>query len=162
MMGDIAWTRWSTLQSVPIVFQNAGIPANVLQLDYKDTLRYAVGFEWYATKNFTLRLGFAYDETPIRSADFRTSRIPDNNKYFLSAGLHWSPFRFMDIDAGYGHAFVPDPLVNFTDNQGHNLRGKFDGAIDIVSVAVTFRWGCATAPQSISQPTGKEIVGYRK
>jgi long-chain fatty acid transport protein len=163
MLGDIAWTRWSALQSVPIVFQNPATPADVLQLNYQDALRYAVGFEWYAAKNFTLRLGFAYDETPIRSADFRTPRIPDSNRYFLSAGFRWSPFRFMDIDVGYAHLFVLDPLENFTDKQGHNLRGKFDAAIDIVSAAVTFRWGGPReAPQSISQPAGKEVVGYRK
>ena len=163
MMGDIAWTRWSTLQSVPILFQNAGTPVETLQLNYQDTVRYAVGFEWYATKNLTLRLGFAYDETPIPSADFRTPRIPDNNKYFLSAGLRWSPFRFMDIDVGYAHLFVPDPLVNVTDSQGHNLRGQFDAAIDIVGASVTLRWGGPKeAPQPMSEPAGKETVGYRK
>ena len=163
MMGDIAWTRWSTLQSVPIVFQNASTPADTLHLNYQDALRYAVGFEWYATKNFTLRLGFAYDETPIPSADFRTPRIPDNNKYFLSAGFRWSPFHFMDIDVGYAHLFVPDPQVNVTDGQGHNVRGQFDTAINIVGAAVTLRWGGPQeAPQPMSQPTGKEAIGYRK
>jgi long-chain fatty acid transport protein len=141
MMGDIAWTRWNTLQNIPIVFQNSATPADVLQLNYQDTRRYAVGLEWNAKKNLTLRLGFAYDETPIPTADFRTPRIPDSNKYFLSAGLRWSPFRFMDIDVGYAHLFVLDPLVNVSDNQGHNLRGKFDVAIDIVGAAVTVRWG---------------------
>jgi long-chain fatty acid transport protein len=163
IMGDIAWTRWSRLQSVPIVFQNAATPSNVLQLDYKDAVRYAIGFEWYATKNFTLRLGFAYDETPIQSANFRTPRIPDNNRYFLSAGLRWSPTRFMDIDVGYAHLFVQDPTVDFTDSQGHELRGKFDAAVDIVSAAVTFRWGGPKeTAQQLPQPPGKEVTGYRK
>ncbi|MBV9105963.1 MAG: outer membrane protein transport protein [Verrucomicrobia bacterium] len=163
IMGDIAWTRWSTLQSVPIVFQNAATPTTVLQLDYKDALRYAVGFEWYATKNLTLRVGFAYDETPIRSASFRTPRIPDNNRYFVSIGLRWSPTHFMDIDVGYAHLFVQDSTVDFTDTQGHELRGKFDSAVDIVSAAVTFRWGGpkAAAPAAPQLP-GKEPVGYSK
>ena len=159
IMGDIAWTRWSRLQSIPIVFQNAATPSNVLQLDYQDTLRYAIGFEWYATKNLTLRLGFAYDETPIRSANFRTPRIPDSNRYFLSAGLRWSPTHFMDIDVGYAHLFVQNPTVDFTDSQGHELRGSFDSAVDIVSAAVTFRWG---GPREAPQPAGKEPVGYSK
>jgi long-chain fatty acid transport protein len=161
IMGDIAWQRWSDLQSVPIVFQNPGTPANVLPLNYQDSLRYAVGFEWYAAKNLTLRLGLAYDETPIRSANFRTPRIPDANRYFLGAGLRWSPLSFMDIDIGYGHVFVVDPIVNVTDPQGHNLRGTFDAAINIVSAAVNFRWGGPkeTPPPA---PSGKEPVGYRK
>ena len=152
LMGDIAWTRWSRLQSVPIVFENAGTPQNVLRLEYRDAERYAIGFEWYARKDLTLRLGFAYDETPIRSADFRTPRIPDANRYFVTAGLKWSPLRLMDIDIGYGHLFVQDPIVNITDSQGHNLRGRFDAAVDVVSAAVTFRWG---GPRETPQPRQK-------
>jgi hypothetical protein len=69
----------------------------------------------------------------------------------------------MDIDVGYAHLFFLDPLVNVSDNQGHNLRGKFDVAVDIVGAAVTVRWGAQQeeAP-SRSQPTGKQVVGYRQ
>jgi long-chain fatty acid transport protein len=163
LMGDINWTRWNRLQSVVINFQNAATPSNVLELNYQDSLRYAIGLEWYATKSLTLRLGFAYDETPIRNANFRTPRIPDSNRYFLSAGLRWSPTRFMDIDIGYAHLFVLDPIVDFTDSQGHELRGRFDASVDIVGAAVTFRWGGARETvQPGPQPPGKEAVGYRK
>jgi long-chain fatty acid transport protein len=163
LMGDIAWTRWSRLQSVPITFQNANTPPVILDLEYSDALRYAIGFEWYATKSLTFRLGFAYDETPIRSAETRTPRIPDSNRYFLSTGLRWSPIRFLDIDIGYAHLFVQDPLVNITDSQGHNLRGKFDASVDIVGAALTFRWGGPREMVPSAPPTqGKEVVSYRK
>jgi long-chain fatty acid transport protein len=163
VMGDITWTRWDRLQSVPIVFQNAATPSTVLQLNYQDTLRYAVGFEWYTTKYLTLRLGFAYDETPIQGASFRTPRIPDNNRYFLTAGLRWSPTRFMDIDVGYGHLFVQDPTVDFTDSQGHELRGKFDASVDIVSAAVTFRWGGSReTTQPVPESPGKQALSEQK
>jgi long-chain fatty acid transport protein len=108
VMGDIAWTQWSRLQSVPIVFQNPATPPNALKTNYEDTIRYSIGFEWYARKDLTLRLGFAYDETPIKSAEFRSPRIPDNNRYFLAAGVRWSPTHFMDLDVGYAHLFVQD------------------------------------------------------
>ncbi len=163
LMGDISWTRWSRLQSVPITFQNSATPSNVLDLNYKDALRYAIGMEWYATKNLTLRLGFAYDQTPIQGADFRTPRIPDNNRYFVSAGLRWSVTRFMDFDIGYAHLFVQDPTVDFTDGEGHELTGTFDAAVDIVSASVTFRWGGPReSPQLSPEPPGKEAVGYTK
>ena len=160
LMGDIAWQRWSRLQSVPITFHNPSTPTAALNLQYEDTLRYAVGFEWYATKDLTFRLGFAFDETPIRSADTQTPRIPDSNKYLLSTGLRWSPTRFFDIDLGYGHVFIQDPIVNFTEN-GHNLRGRFDASANVVAAGVTFRWG---GPREIvpSEPQGKEVASYRK
>jgi long-chain fatty acid transport protein len=65
-----------------------------------------------------LRAGFAYDETPIRSAEFRTPRIPDNDRYFLSAGLKWSVTNFMDLDVAYAHLFVDQPNVDLLDGQG--------------------------------------------
>ena len=40
IMGDISWTHWSRLQTVPIVFQNPGTPASVLEINYDDAFRY--------------------------------------------------------------------------------------------------------------------------
>jgi hypothetical protein len=54
---------------------------------------------------------------------------------------------------------VEEPGVDFTDSQGHELRGKFDAAIDIVSAAVTFRWG---GPHPILQRSGKDVSDYKK
>ncbi|MDQ6622541.1 MAG: outer membrane protein transport protein, partial [Verrucomicrobiota bacterium] len=149
---------WSRLQSVPIVFANPGTPASVLEINYDDARRYAVGLEWYATRTLTLRTGFSYDETPIRSAEFRTPRIPDNNRYFISAGLRWAATNWMDVDLGYAHLFVDDPRVDLLDTQGHALIGKFDASVDIVSAAVTFKWG----GRREAMPAGKDVAGYRK
>ncbi len=71
-MGDVTWTRWSRLQSTPIVFQNPGTPTSVLEIDYNNAVRYSAGLEWYTTPKLTLRAGFAYDETPIKGPEFRT------------------------------------------------------------------------------------------
>jgi hypothetical protein len=69
----------------------------------------------------------------------------------------------LDIDFGYGHVFVVDPIVNVTDNQGHNLRGRFDASVDIVSASITYRWGGPREIASVPpQSQGKEQMGYRK
>ena len=158
-LGDVTWTEWSRLQEVPITFSNPATPSSVLSIKYDDSIRVAGGFEWYACKNFTARLGFAYDETPIRGDEFRTPRIPDNNRYFIGTGLRWSPTHYMDIDVGYAHLFVEDPHVDVIDNQGHELRGKFDAGVDIVSAAVTFRWG---GPREVVPVSGKDVLSYKK
>lgn len=158
-LGDVTWTEWSRLQQVPITFSNPATPSSVLPIKYDDSVRVAGGFEWYACKSFTARLGFAYDETPIRSDEFRTPRIPDNNRYFIGTGLRWSATHYMDIDIGYAHLFVEDPRADVTDNQGHELRGKFDASVDIVSAAVTFRWG---GPREVAPVSGKDVLSYKK
>jgi long-chain fatty acid transport protein len=97
----------------------------------------------------------------VRSAETRTPRIPDNDRYFVSAGLRWQPYSFVAVDVGYAHLFMQDPTVNFTDNLGHNLRGKFDVGIDVVSAAITFLWG-GPKPSPELAPSGKSPVGYAK
>jgi long-chain fatty acid transport protein len=160
VMGDVTWTHWSRLQDVPIVFQNPGTPANVLSIQYDDAMRYAVGFEWYACKNLTLRTGFAYDETPIQSEELRTPRIPDNNRYWLSFGAKYSPRDWLDLDVGYAHLFVDDPRSNFTDSQGHQLIGTYEAHVDIVSASVTIKWG---GPREVAKTYVKDATEtYRK
>ncbi len=159
VMGDITWTHWSRLQTVPIVFENPGTPASVLNINYDDAFRYAVGFEYYPTSRLTLRTGFAYDQTPIKSAEFRTPRIPDNNRYFVSVGCTWSVTDYLDLDLAYAHLFVQQPDAIFLDSQGHLLRGNYDASVDIVSTALTFRWG---GPREVAPTSSKEIPGYRK
>lgn len=159
LLGDITWTHWSRLQTVPIVFSNPGTPPSVLDINYDDAFRFAIGLEWYVTHHLTLRTGFAYDETPIKSPAFRNPRIPDNNRYFLSAGFKWTLTNYMDLDFGYSHLFVNDPKVDLVDGQGHNLRGTYDASVDIVSAALTFRWG---GPREIAPVSDKEVSGYRK
>lgn len=159
IMGDINWTRWSRLQRVPIVFATPETPSTALNFSYEDAVRYALGLEWYVTDKVTLRTGFAYDQTPIKNAEFRTPRIPDNDRYFLSAGLRWSPRDWLDIDLGYAHLFVETPRSDFTDNQGHELVGSYHAHVDIVSAAVTLRWG---GLQRMAAPHAEEVSGYRK
>jgi long-chain fatty acid transport protein len=161
IMGDIELQRWSRLQQIPITFNNPGTPTNVLNLQYKDAYRYSVGLEWYAAKQLTLRTGFAYDETPIKNASLRDPRIPDNNRYFLSAGLQYKPLPYLAFDVAYAHLFLPDPQVNFDDGEGHILRGKYDAAIDILSASVTFLWG-GLKEAAVPEIPGKQPASFRK
>ena len=161
-MGDIALQRWSRLQQVPVTFENPGTPTDVHQLQYKDAYRYSVGLEWYATKQLTLRTGFAYDETPVKSATLRSPRVPDNNRYFLAAGLQYKPLPCLAFDVAYAHLFIPDSQVDFNDGQGHILRGKYyDGSSDIISASVTLLWGGPKETPAPETP-GKQPVTYQK
>lgn len=164
IMGDVNWTRWSSLKTITINFDSGITPSNSLNIDYKDTVRLAIGFEWYATKQFTFRLGFAYDETPIRNAGTRTPRIPDADRYFVGVGARYSPTDWLDFDLAYSHLFVDDSRSDLLDTQGHNLRGSWDGSVDIVSASVSLRWG---GPKEHPAPlptekSGKSIVSYSK
>lgn len=141
LMGDIQWTRWSRLQSITVNFSNPGTPAASTPLNYEDTVRYAIGLEWYAMKNLTFRCGFAYDQTPVKSANFRIPQLPDSDQYTLAVGFRWAPIQSVDIDFGYAHIFLPESNSDIIDNRGHILSGKFSTASNLVGASVTLRWG---------------------
>lgn len=162
VMGDIAWTRWSEFYAATLTFSNPGTPTGQSVFNYRDELRYSVGLEWYATKALTFRLGFSYDHTPVRSAQFNNPDIPDADRYLLGAGLRWSVTRNLDLDLAYMHIFENDPQINFTDSTGHNLRGSAAVWGNLVSVALTLKWGGPRETPVAVQPSGKSPVGYSK
>jgi long-chain fatty acid transport protein len=141
LMGDIEWTRWSRLQSIAIKFDNPATPSVPIRLSYQDSLRFATGLEWLVAKNLICRCGFAYDQTPVTSAAFRIPQLPDNDQYSLAVGFRWSPTRWMDIDVGYLHIFIPDGQGNVSDNHGHIVRGNFSTASNLFSAGTAVHWG---------------------
>jgi long-chain fatty acid transport protein len=141
LMGDIEWIRWSRLQSAAIKFDNPTTPIGLISFNYQDSLRFAIGLEWFAARNFTCRCGFAYDQTPVTSAAFRIPQLPDNDQYSLAVGFRWSPTRWMDIDVGYLHIFIPNGQADVSDNHGHIVIGNFSTTSNLVSAGTTVHWG---------------------
>ena len=162
VMGDIAWTRWSELSAVTLSFSTPGIPAARSVFNYQDELRYSVGFEWYATKALTFRIGFSYDHSPVRSAQFNNPSIPDADRYLLGTGFRWSVTRNIDLDFGYLHIFEDDAQINVTDSTGHNLRGNAVFWGNLFSAALTVKWGGPKESPASVEPTGKSPIGYGK
>jgi long-chain fatty acid transport protein len=155
LMGDIQWTRWSRLQAIAVNFEDTRTPSVPIQLNYQDSARFAIGLEWYAAKNLTCRCGFAYDHTPVTSAAFRIPQLPDNDQYTLSVGLRWSPTKWMDVDLGYAHIFIPEAQTDVTDNQGHVLLGNFSTVANLASASVTIHWSGAHEEEKTQLPSSK-------
>ncbi len=138
IMGDITWTNWSRFEDLKINFENPNQPTTVTPEKWDDVFRYALGVSYTPVSEWTFRAGTSYEETPIASADHRTPRIPDNNRYWLSIGASYSPFEHLNIDFAYSHIFMHNSEINNTDSLGHTLKGTFSTDADIVSAQA--RW----------------------
>lgn len=88
---------------------------------------------------WTFRGGIAYDETPA-SDEFRTARIPDEDRKWISLGASYKYSDKITVDAGYSHIFVSDPdISNATEDAlGHVLQGDYDASVDILGIQM--RW----------------------
>lgn len=131
-MGDVSYTRWSTLKTLNIVNRSSGALLTSETFNYDNSWRIAWGAAYKATDAVKLKFGIAYDRTPV-SDDDRSARVPDNDRLWLSVGGQWSAGRYGKVDVGYAYLYVKDASINQNKN-GTFLRGDYDAGAHIVGV----------------------------
>lgn len=134
ILADLTWTRWSRFRDLRIDFRNPKQPDTVQIFDWKDTLRVSVGLDYRLTPSWMMRMGLAYDESPVRDAKLREFRIPDADRYWMSWGLGYRPASNLRFNLAYAHIIVDDESVDHVDAVGHALSGTIDAHVDILSV----------------------------
>ena len=137
LLGDVTWTGWSTLDELRVDFANPAEPASVHTYDWKDTWRVALGVNFRPSRCWTVRLGTAWDQSPIPDAH-RTPRIPGNDRFWASAGVTWQPSRNWMFDLFYTHVFVKDGDISQSSVPAGTLLGHVESRVDIVGLQITW------------------------
>lgn len=140
---DVLWTNWSTINELRMEFEN-GTSDSVTTLDWEDTWRISAGMIYAYSEKLDLRLGLAYDETPVPNASMRTPRLPDNDRIWLSLGGGYRYSDTVTIDCAYAHIFA-DPAKIDKDPVGEDamkggLKGSVSVAGDIFALSFTKKW----------------------
>jgi len=104
---------------------------------WKDAWNVALGEDYYLNNSWTLRAGVAYDQSPSRSNTYRTNRIPDTDRVWVSLGASYQKDNYQ-IDLGYAHLFfthgrtrnsasgdVAAKYHNYSNMLGMNFQYKF-------------------------------------
>jgi long-chain fatty acid transport protein len=128
LLGDISWTGWSSIPKVDIMRTSGalnGQNAQTLDTDFRDTWRFAVGANYMLSDAWKLKMGIAYDQTPVKGPDTRLVSMPDNNRTWFSAGAQWKPSKGMAVDVGGAYLYVKDAEIN--NNQVASGRGLVKG-----------------------------------
>lgn len=137
LMGDVTWTKWNRFKELRILREN-GTTLAVTPENWENTLRYSVGVNYHYSDAVKLRAGLAYDEEAIKD-EFRTARIPGNDRKWLSLGASYQMSPASKFDVGYSHLFISDSSID--DNQiatgNGRVRGDFEGSVDLLSMQYT-------------------------
>jgi long-chain fatty acid transport protein len=131
-MGDISYTRWSTLNALNVVSRTSGATLGTERFNYDNSWRVAWGAAYKASDAAKLKFGIAYDRTPVNDVD-RSARVPDNSRLWLSLGGQWNAGRYGKVDLGYSYLYVKDSDINMNKN-ATLLRGSYDASAHIVGV----------------------------
>ena len=144
LLADVTWTRWSQFKTLSILRDNgSNTVLGSTQEHWNNTLRYSLGLNYRYSDTIKLRTGVAYDEEAIDN-DHRTSRIPGNDRIWLSFGASWQYSPQTRLDAGYAHLFIKEARIH--DDQQTPAPGKglidgtYDGSADILSLQFTHQF----------------------
>lgn len=139
LLGDITWTNWSRFKELRIRFDNPAQADGVTTTHWDDSLRFSVGANYLMHQNLKLRVGVAYDQSPVPDAEHRTPRIPDQDRIWLALGASWKFSPNSNVEIGYAHIFIDDAKVNNTTESAvrQNLQGTFTPSVNILSAQFT-------------------------
>ncbi|MCG6874570.1 MAG: outer membrane protein transport protein [Betaproteobacteria bacterium] len=144
LLADWTWTGWDTIQNLTLVRTSgplAGTNASNTALNFKTSWRVGGGIEYEVSQPVLLRAGIAYDKSPVQD-EFRTPRLPDNDRTWLSVGARFKPSPNWWFDVGYTYIWVndgPSQLMPNTIPPG-NLVGNYKSNINILGAQASFKF----------------------
>ncbi|OED50846.1 hypothetical protein ACH42_00605 [Endozoicomonas sp. (ex Bugula neritina AB1)] len=162
VMAGANWTRWSRFKELVIVTdqdngpisgtlgsaQGANNDPDVLTYvpeNWKDVWAFSLGTSYKYSDALTLKAGYARDNSPVQD-EYRTARIPDADRNWLTVGAKYEMAQDWTLDAAYGYMFTSKVTIN---EKGHNsngtengttLTGEYKTTAHVVSMSVTKRF----------------------
>ena len=90
-----------------------------------------------------LKLGVAYDTSPVPDSTHRTTLLPDNNRTWLAFGAKHQLSKAGVLDVGYAHLFLND--AGIFRNKGVGVAGaqgivsgSYNENVNIVSIQYSY------------------------
>lgn len=165
VMASYEWTDWSKIGSPAVIQQASGQPHPLqpaMPLNYKDNWFTSLGAEYRYDPQWTLRGGVSFESGPLKNTT-RGIRLPDNDRFWASFGAGYRLSEALTLDLAYLHVFpMPAKVRIDANNINYNatlagsgfgtLYTKIDSRIDIVSLALTYRFD---QPQTSAALPGK-------
>lgn len=113
VLADFNWVGWSRIRQLTLDFTSPLQPDQGLALNWKDSVRGAIGGIYSISADTDVSAGISYDQTPV-SRTFRSADLPDSDEIMISAGvLHRFTESFsMTFSYSYGdYAAAPTNLA---------------------------------------------------
>ena len=112
LLGGAEFTKWSRFNAITV--ENNGVAFLNSAQNYRDTWTGNLGVEYDVAPKLTLRAGGLYDQTPTLDG-FRTTRVPDGNRIWATAGATAHVSQMVAVNLSYAHIFVKSEIVDRTD-----------------------------------------------
>ncbi|NBF02635.1 transporter [Pseudomonas sp. Fl5BN2] len=144
------WTRWSRLKDITVnnegvtaanggAFAPAGLSTIKEDQNWHDTWAYAVGTSYQLNKQWVVRTGLTFDQSPTNNTD-RSPRIPTGDRTILSFGAGWSPTDDLTIDVAYSYLKEEKVSINRKNALGQTYNAEYENSANGFGVGATYRF----------------------
>lgn len=141
------WTRWSRLKDITVnndVTSGGALNPTLFgtiteEQNWHDTWAYAIGTSYQLNKQWVLRTGLSFDQSPANNTD-RSPRIPTGDRTIFSLGAGWSPTEDLTIDVAYSYLKEEKVSVNRSNALGQTYSAEYENSANGFGVGATYRF----------------------
>ncbi|ATV45970.1 long-chain fatty acid transporter FadL [Pectobacterium sp. CHL-2024] len=124
---SLTYTSWSQFQELKATGNN-GQTLFHKDESFRDAYRLALGTTYYHDDNWTFRGGIAFDDSPV-PADKRSISIPDQDRFWLSAGTTYAFNKDASVDVGVSYMHgkqvdISEPISDVAGSPRYNFTSK--------------------------------------
>lgn len=143
------WTRWSRLKDITV--NNDGVTAAqggalspalfgtiTEEQNWHDTWAYAIGTSYQLNKQWVLRTGLSFDQSPTNNTD-RSPRIPTGDRTIFSLGAGYNVTDDLTIDVAYSYLKEESVKVDHS-NLVDSYSAKYENSANGFGVGATYRF----------------------
>ncbi len=139
LMGQATWFGWNNFQDITAI-SDAGTELTSVTQNYQTTWAFAIGAEYDVNETWTVRGGYQFDQTPTTD-EFRTSRTPDGDRNWFSAGATYHMTPQIDLDFAATYINVAEGKIDVSRNSGlAQVSADTDGSVGIVAVGLNYKF----------------------
>ena len=141
VMADAQWTGWSAIESLTFVRDN-GQPLQSTPENFKNVWKLAVGLNYRQDHQWLWRGGLAYDQSPVKT-EYRTARLPDADRTWLTVGGQYKMSNAVKFDFGAAYIWVKSASINMPSDAVNSakygvLNGHYNSNTVILSGQATW------------------------
>ena len=146
--GSIEQQNWSELSKefAGDTIKDQSSTAAASRIQFNDTLIPRIGAEFALNKNFSLRGGVAYEESPLKSTRNPEINYLDTDKIVVGLGLSATYDRTrllaypVRLDLGYQYQQLQERDFTLVDFDGTETNVTADGDVHVISGSVTLKF----------------------
>lgn len=146
--GSIEQQNWSELEDefAADSIKDQGSVAAASRIEFDDILIPRIGGEYQLNKNFALRGGVAYEESPLKSTRNPEINYLDTDKIVIGLGVSATYDRTrllaypVRLDLGYQYQQLQERDFTLVDYDGNETDVKADGDVHVVSGSITLKF----------------------